>query len=263
MNLKAYRVPAWETESELKHGFLGRVGGNSQGAYAGLNASFAVGDETRAVNDNYCDMKRAMGMAGTRMVTMQQKHGDNIIDVTESCKNAGEGDAMITSTPGVFLAVLTADCLPIICWARTPRGNLAAVIHAGWRGTLNGVAIKTVQRIHSGHGTNAQDLHCALGPAIGPCCYEIGTDVSDPLLQKWGEKAEPSLKVQRGRTYLDLRMLNVALLAEAGVPVTQIASTGPCTACNPTEFFSYRRESQKGNIVTGRQASFIGWTEMV
>ena len=263
MYLKAYRVPAWETESGLKHGFLARVGGNSQGAYAGLNVSFAVGDDTQAVKDNYCDMKQAVGMTGTRMVTMQQKHGDNVIDVTEPCKDAGEGDAMITSTPGVFLGVLTADCLPIICWARTPRGYLAAVIHAGWRGTLCGVAIKTVQRIQSGHGTEAQDLHCALGPVIGPCCYEIGTDVSDPLLQKWGEKAESSLKEKRGRTYLDLKRLNVALLAEAGVPVTQIASIGPCTACNPAEFFSYRRESQKGNRATGRQASFIGWTEIV
>ena len=79
MYLKAYRVPAWETESGLKHGFLARVGGNSQGAYAGLNVSFAVGDDTQAVKDNYCDMKQAVGMTGTRMVTMQQKHGDNVI----------------------------------------------------------------------------------------------------------------------------------------------------------------------------------------
>ena len=261
MELTAYRVPEWEAEPVLRHGFLGRGGGNSQGAYAGLNVSFGVGDDPQAVKDNYCDMKRAVGMAGTRMVTMQQRHGDTIIDVTEPCKDAGEGDAMVTGAPGVFLGVLTADCVPIVCWARTPERRLAAVIHAGWRGTLAGLAMNTVRHIESRYGTRPQDLWCALGPAIGPCCYEIGPDVSEPLRRKWGDKAEASLRQKDGNTYLDLRHLNAALLTAAGVPEERIASAGPCTACNPAEFFSYRRESKNGAGTTGRQASFIGWAE--
>ena len=261
MELTAYRVPEWEAETVLRHGFLGRGGGNSQGAYAGLNVSFGVGDDPQAVKDNYCDMKRAVGMAGTRMVTMQQRHGDTIIDVTEPCKDAGEGDAMVTGAPGVFLGVLTADCVPIVCWARTPERRLAAVIHAGWRGTLAGLAMNTVRHIESRYGTGPQDLWCALGPAIGPCCYEIGPDVSEPLRRKWGDKAEASLRQKDGNTYLDLRHLNAALLTAAGVSEERIASAGPCTACNPAEFFSYRRESKNGAGTTGRQASFIGWAE--
>ena len=259
MELTVYQVPDWESEPGLRHGFLGRGGGNSRGAYAGLNVSFDVGDNHRAVKDNYCDMKRAMGMAGARMVTMRQRHGDTIIDVAEPCKDAGEGDAMVTGAPGVFLGVLTADCVPIVCWARTSQRRLAAVIHAGWRGTLAGLAMKTVRHIESRHGTRARDLRCALGPAIGPCCYEIGPDVSDPLLREWGDKAEPSLRREEGKTYLDLRRLNAALLAAAGVREERIASAGPCTRCNPTELYSYRRESRNGVRNTGRQASFIGW----
>ena len=138
MELTVYQVPDWESEPGLRHGFLGRGGGNSRGAYAGLNVSFGVGDDPQAVKDNYCDMKRAVGMAGTRMVTMGQRHGDTIIDVAGPCKDAGEGDAMVTDASGVFLGVLTADCVPIVCRARTSKGRLAAVIHAGWRGHPGG-----------------------------------------------------------------------------------------------------------------------------
>ncbi len=261
MEPTVYQASDWDSEPGLRHGFLGRGGGNSLGAYAGLNVSFAVGDDPHAVKDNYCDMKRAVGMAGTRMVTMRQRHGDTIIDVAEPCKDAGEGDAMVTGAPGVFLGVLTADCVPIVCRARTSRGRLAAVIHAGWRGTLAGLAMKTVRHIESRYGMGAQDLWCALGPAIGGCCYEIGPDVSGPLTGAWGDKAEASLRRAKGKTYLDLRKLNAALLAAAGVPAEHIASVGPCTACNPAEFFSYRRESGNGAGATGRQASFIGWWE--
>ena len=109
-------------------------------------------------------MKGAVGMAGTRMVTMRQRHGDTILDVAEPCKEAGEGDAMVTDAPGVFLGVLTADCVPIVCWARTSDRRVAAVIHAGWRGTLAGVALKTVRHIESRYGTAPGELACALGP---------------------------------------------------------------------------------------------------
>ena len=261
MGLTVYRVPQWESEPGLRHGFLGRGGGNSHGAYAGLNVSFGVGDDPQAVKDNYCDMKRTVGMAGTRMVTMGQRHGDTIIDVAEPCKDAGEGDAMVTDAPGVFLGVLTADCVPITCWTRSAQRRLAAVIHAGWRGTLAGLVMKTVRHIESRYGVPPRDLRCALGPAIGPCCYEIGPDVSGPLLRQWGDHAVASLQQRDGKTYLDLRRLNAALLGAAGVPEERIASPGPCTACNPAEFFSYRRETRNGDGATGRQASFIGWAE--
>ncbi len=261
MDIKVYQVAEWEAESGLRHGFLGRNGGNSQGAFASLNVSFSVGDDPQAVKDNYCAMKGAVGMAGTRMVTMRQRHGDHVIDVAVPCKDAGEGDAMVTEAPGVFLGVLTADCVPILCWANTPRRKLAAVIHAGWRGTLSGVAAKTVRHIENRYGTGPQELWCAVGPAIGPCCYEIGADVSEPLVRAWGDTAEASRECRDGKTYLDLRRLNTALLAAAGVPEERISTTGPCTACSATEFFSYRRESSIGAGITGRQASFIGWRE--
>ncbi len=263
MDLTVYRVPSWTTaQPGLRHGFVGRNGGNSAGAYASLNVSFNVGDDPRAVKDNYCAMKGAVGMTGTRMVTMRQRHGDTILDVAEPCKEAGEGDAMVTDAPGVFLGVLTADCVPIVCWARTSDRKLAAVVHAGWRGALAGVAMKTVRHIEHRYGVPPQSLHCALGPAIGPCCYEIGADVAVPLVREWGQMAEAALQSRDGGTYLHLRRLNAALLAAAGVPGERIVSTGPCTACSPAEFFSHRRESKRGASATGRQTGFIGWPDM-
>ncbi len=261
MGLTVYRVPGWEAEPGLQHGFVGRSGGNSRGAFASLNVSFTVGDDPVSVKDNYRAMKRAVGMDGTPMATMRQRHGDRIIDVAWPCKDAGEGDAMVTDAPGVFIGVLTADCVPIICWGHARRRRLAAVIHAGWRGTLANLAARAVRHIASRYGMRPEELSCALGPAIGGCCYEIGPRVSEPLVGAWGGSAEASLEGRDGRTYLDLRRLNTALLEAAGVPGERIANIGPCTACNPAQLFSYRRVSKSGDGTTGRQASFIGWRE--
>jgi YfiH family protein len=238
----------------LIHGFLGRRGGKSTGRYAGLNLSFRVGDDPQAVKDNICDMKRAVGVHDLRIVTMRQLHGDRILDVKDgSLKEAGEADGMVTEERGLFLGVLTADCVPIL-FSVSGR-PLVAAVHAGWRGTLAGIAAKMVRHLQERYGVGAGLVETALGPSIGPCCYEIGADVSVPLLEKWGSMAQKSLAEASGKAFLDLRKLNRLILASAGVPAEKIREIGPCTSCAPDDFFSYRRE--KGE--TGRQISFIGW----
>ena len=145
---------------------------------------------------------------------------------------------MVTSTPGLFLGVLTADCTPILFWSPTRGAKLAAVVHAGWRGTLAGLAAKMVAHIADRYGVGPTSLQCALGPTIDACCYEVGDDVAGPLAEKWGANAKKSIGTVKGRIHVDLRKLNAALLADAGVPGHQISSVGPCTACTPNEFFS-------------------------
>jgi len=248
------KVPEWEKRAGLLHGFLGRRGGKSTGAYASLNLSFNVGDDPQAVKDNLCDVKKAVGVHDLRVVTMRQVHGDRILEVRDKkLKEAGEADGMITEEPGLFLGVLTADCVPVLFSVRGKK--LAAVVHAGWRGTLAGIAPKMVRALKEDHGVDPASIEAALGPSIGPCCYEVGPEVVASMVQRWGSLAELSLQVKNGKSFLDLRAMNVSLLENAGVPPLQIFKVGPCTSCAKGDFFSYRREKTE----TGRQMSFIGW----
>ena len=254
MDLLSLKAPEWKRRDGLLHGFLGRRGGKSTGAFAGLNLSFRVGDDPDAVKDNFCDMKKAVGAHNLKITTMRQIHGDNIIDVTDSrLKEAGEADGMATDQSGIFLGVLTADCVPILFSARGRQ--LAAVAHAGWRGTLAGIAAKMVRHLRDRYDADPGSIEAALGPAIGPCCYEIGADVSRSLIEKWGRLTQECLHSRDGKQFLDLRRLNRLLLEDAGVPPEQIFEIGPCTRCAAEDFFSYRRAKKE----TGRQISFVGW----
>ena len=254
MEVTWLKVPQWEKYQTLLHGFMGRRGGKSVGPYAGLNVSYRVGDDAKIVSQNVCDMKLAVGIHDGRIITMRQVHGDQILDVRDrNVKEAGEGDGMKTREKEAFLGILTADCVPILFVV--PEEKIVAVVHAGWRGTLAGIGPKMVRLLESQHGVSASAIEAAMGPAIGPCCYEVQQDVSRPLVERWGKIAELCVEPREGKIFLDLRRLNRAILEKAGVPSHKIYRGGPCTSCAPDEFFSYRREKK----ATGRQLSFIGW----
>jgi YfiH family protein len=254
MEINRLKVPQWETYPGLRHGFIGRRGGKSVGRYAGLNLSYRVDDDPKIVSQNVCDMKLAVGIHDGRIVTMKQVHGDNIVEVKDkSLKEVGEADGMITGEPGVHLGVLTADCVPILFVA--PKKRLAAAVHAGWRGTLAGIAERTVRLFADQYGVPAGDLEVALGPSIGPCCYEVKDDVAEPLMKKWGKLTTPSVLVKQGKTFVNLSRLNRDILRAAGVPGNQLFQMGPCTSCATEDFFSYRRAGGQ----TGRQISVVGW----
>jgi len=254
MEITSLKIPQWTQYDGLLHGFTRRRGGKSTGPYAGLNVSYRVGDDPKVVSQNVCDVKLAAGIHDGRIVTMRQVHGDHIVEVNDKgLKEAGEADGMITGEAEIFLAVLTADCVPLLFVA--PRQRLAAAVHAGWRGTLSGIADKTVRLFNKKFGIDPADLEVALGPAIGVCCYEVKDDVAGPLMKKWGRLTTPSVSVREGKTFVNLRRLNRDILRAAGVPGKQLHEVGPCTACAAGDFFSYRREGSE----TGRQMGFIGW----
>lgn len=254
MELVWLKVPEWESRGGLRHGFLGRRGGKSAGPFASLNLAFGVGDDPGIVKDNLCDMKKAVGLHDRRIVTMKQVHGDGIVEITDGrLKQAGEADGMVTAASEICLGVLTADCVPILFAA--PQRRIAAAAHAGWRGTLAGIAIKAIADLGERYRLSPSAIEVALGPSIGSCCYEIGADVYGPVVRRWKGLAETSLVSRAGKTFLDLRELNRLQLQEAAVPPEKIHRVGPCTACAADDFFSYRRE--RGT--TGHQLSFIGW----
>lgn len=254
MDIAHLKVPQWENYQGLLHGFMGRRGGKSLGPFAGLNVSYRVGDDPKVVSQNVCDVKLAAGIHDGRIVTMKQMHGEDLVEVKDkNLKEAGEADGMVTSEKDIYLAVLTADCVPLLFVA--PKQRVVAAVHAGWRGTMAGIAEKTARLLKTRYGVEPSELEVALGPSIGICCYEVKDDVAGPLMKRWGKLTTPSIAVRDGKSFINLRRLNRDILRAAGVPGNQLFQVGPCTSCTPEDFFSYRRERSE----TGRQMSFVGW----
>jgi polyphenol oxidase len=171
--------------------------------------------------------------------TLKQIHSDTVVLADGRTGCLGEGDALLSNTPGVTVAVKTADCLPILLVDGANRA--VAAVHAGWRGTVRQVARRSVDAMRRAFATRPADLHAALGPGIGACCYEVGPEVS----------AEFGLS---GRTHVNLPEVNRLQLIADGIPPTQIYISELCTHCRQDDFWSYRREKQEA----GRMFSFAG-----
>lgn len=265
----------------LVHGFSTRVGGFSA-AYGGnaLNLGFTKHDSRAAVERNRAAFLREVGAgAGKRVwpiVTLRQIHSDIIHCVSEPSSALLAGDGLITSTPGILLAVQTADCLPVILVDAKRR--VVGAFHAGWRGTLKRIVEKGVGEMRRWFGTEAKDIRAAIGPGIRSCCYEVGPEVrekfesqfayagdlfhetkeSDSIREKYpllflsarapGHTSFPS------KICLDLAEANRRQLVSAGITPKNISSSELCTACHPDLLFSYRAE--KGN--TGRMMGAVG-----
>lgn len=174
------------------------------------------------------------------MTTLKQIHSDRAVDASGQKGCIGEGDALFSNEPGSLLAIRTADCVPILIV--DPVREAFAAVHAGWRGTAAEIAVKTVREMVRRFGSRTIDLRAAIGPSIGKCCYEVGPEVAE----QFG---------LTGRTHLDLGGINSRQLSEIGVISIDIADL--CTACNPENFHSYRRDKSAGRMVSaiGRAAS--------
>ena len=253
MDILRLVVPEWSRFEGLVHGFLGRQGGQSQPPYASLNLSYDNGDDIQVVKQNWCDLKVALGLSEVTIITANQVHGDTILKVSNGAvKRAGIGDGLMTDAPNTVLGVMAADCVPLLFLE--PGRKVAAAVHAGWRGAAVGIAATAVTRMKEEYKIDPSTLHVALGPSIGPCCYEVGNEVVEQIEANWADEVKGAWRPEGLKGYLDLRAINEAQLVAVGVPQRQIRRIGPCTACHVGEFFSYRKEGK-----TGSQLSFIGW----
>ena len=173
----------------------------------------------------------------TAMARLQQIHSD-VSFVAHEAGCVGEGDALVTRTPGVAVSIRTADCFPILL--ADPETRAVAAIHAGWRGTAAGVVRASLERMRSDFGTDPMNIYAAIGPGIGQCCYEVGIEVA----RQFGMKDAGNL---------DLAVENRSQLVAAGVQPDRIEHVGGCTFCHPAQFFSWRRDRDRA----GRMISFI------
>ena len=262
----------------LVHGFSTRPGGESRlNGKSALNLGFTDWDERKHVEANRSKFQSGIAAKKMPLIAMRQIHSDVIHLAAGPFAEAPAGDALITHVPDLLLGVQTADCVPILL--ADTRTHVVAAIHAGWRGTLARIAVKTLGRMQMQFGTHPGDVVAALGPAIGRCCYEVGSDVArsfaaqflsaadwfdgpfeqlaygeDPLWLPWLTMMPPGHVPPPPRVQLDLRAANRRQLIDAGVPEEQIDVSDLCTACRTDLFFSYRGEGAK----TGRMMAMIG-----
>lgn len=229
----------------LVHGFSTRPGGVSAPPWDSLNLGPSRGDGMECLRENYRRFCAAIGTDVYRTVLSRQVHEDNVRLVTE--EDAGKGlwqdrdyesvDAMICNTPGLALTVFSADCGITLLYDPVHRAIGAA--HTGWRGTALGLVKKTALEMQRQFGTDPRNLHCAIGAAIGPCCFETDDDVPTALRAALGDAAEGYMERRGHKWHVDLKGLNAHLLRSIGVEHMDICPH--CTACRPDLYWSHRK----------------------
>ena len=227
------------------HCFSTRYGGVSQGHLSSLNLGIHRGDLRENVLENYRILGSAVGFQPEQTVFTHQTHTANVVRVGKADCGHGlyrevleERDGLITDEPGVALTVFSADCTPILLC--DPVRRAVGAVHAGWRGTASGIVKNCVEALGREYGCRPENLRAAIGPCIGPCCFETHRDVPDAMRAALGPEAEQAITDDgNGKFHVDLKRLNALWLQKAGVE--QIDICPDCTACQPERYWSHRR----------------------
>jgi len=241
-----------EVLGPVRHGFFTRRGGASSGIFAGLNCGQGSSDLSEAVLINRTRAAEAMGVTSDRLATLNQVHSASVVTLTGMPTTPRpQADAMVTATPGLALAVLTADCQPVLL--ADARAGVVGAAHAGWRGLLDGILEATIEAMEA-LGARRGDIRAAIGPSISQTSYEVGPEFldrfrdADPEALRYFANGHPS------RYLFDLPGYGLRRLREAGV---EAAWTGHCTYSDPGRFYSYRRSLHRSEADYGRLISMI------
>ncbi len=260
-----FTLPDWVQRCpDLTVGFSTKTGGTSQGHFESLNMGFHVGDSAAAVRENRHIVAEKLDFPNEDWVGAQQTHEVNINIISPLDKGIGASDyetafkstdGFITFQRGILLTLCYADCVPL--YFLHPESKAIGVAHAGWKGTVGGIAQEMIQKFQS-NGLQASQLLVAIGPSICENCYIVDDHVVSLVKNKL-ESVEPLpfSQVSPGQYRLNLKECNKQILISAGVLPENIIMTNLCTSCNKEHFYSHRRD--RGN--TGRMISFIGWKE--
>lgn len=264
-----FRSPLLANVGGLTHAFTTCTGGISPPPYNSLNLSSKTGDSDENVSVNLRILTRELGIEAAP-VFMDQVHGDNVLIVDDfqdaptlqaamaASSSSQSFDAAITALDNVPLVVITADCLPILIY--DAARSVAAVVHAGWKGTALNIAGKTIAAMTDRFGSDPADIIVAMGPFIGPCCYEVDEKVVSSFESfiktkpaAWSEVFSPSATGKADRWMFDLAGANLLQLDNAGIARSNISLSPHCTCCRKGLFYSYRRDGEK----TGRQGAIL------
>ena len=243
------------------HAVSARLGGVSKAPFASLNLGLHVGDDTAAVQRNRELFAGSLGLRAKDIVTPEQVHGTVVQRVGEAQRGRGSMsyedaipgvDALITDEPGLPLMLCFADCVPL--FFLDPDRPAVGIAHGGWKGTLGRIAQKTVEAMEREFATKPEHCLAAIGPSIGPCCYEVGESVQEECKKAFPEDWPKLLCTQAdGSVHLDLWEANRLQLLAAGLDAAQIDCAEECTCCKSNWFYSYRAEGG----TTGRIGAMI------
>lgn len=252
-----YIVEEFE-KAGVKTCFSTRVGGISPSPYDTMNIGYKSGDDKGNIDSNFEILCSAAGFKRENLVLSDQVHGCTCRAVGESDRGKGilresdikAVDALVTNTKDTALCIFTADCVPVFLFDREKKA--AAICHAGWRGIVLNIIGKTIDTMEKTYGTRPEDLITAIGPSIGPCCFNVGPDVVKAFENVFTDFNGIIIN-EAGRYRINLWAAAERLLRDAGVDHGRIINSALCTSCREDLFYSYRRDGS----MTGRMVSII------
>ncbi|MEW6031634.1 MAG: peptidoglycan editing factor PgeF [Bacillota bacterium] len=221
--------------------FSTRLGGVSSPPWDTLNLGYHVGDSPVDVTENRRRLLRALGVEADSLAAPAQVHGDGV-KVVHAPGRYEDADGLLTLVRGLTLAVSCADCVPV--YLLDPRTPAAGLVHAGWKGTLAGIAARAAETMVRRFGSRRSELVATIGPAIGPCCYEVGPEVAGPAEERFGSGAVR--RDEDGRSRFNLWEANRLNLLSAGLDRRRVHVSGLCTFCREDLFHSHRRATLRG-----------------
>jgi hypothetical protein len=243
---------------EILHFITTRHGGYSEKPFHSFNLASHVGDREEHVLKNRDRLAKSLGISTKSFIFTQQEHGTNVflINNRKGLQNNKDltnpvqiSDAMITAYRNICLLIFVADCVPVILFDY--RKKVIALVHAGWKGTVGLITQKTIRLMQSHYHCRALDIICAIGPSIGPCCYQVGKDVLYKVKESFPKEQNLIRSFSNGeRFFFDLWQANKIQLLSCGIPEEHIEIAYLCTSCHSNLFFSNRKEHQ----CTGRFA---------
>lgn len=236
----------------IRHGFFTRKGGASSGVFAGLNCGNGSSDMAEAVAINRARVAAAMEVPVSSLITVNQVHSADVLAVTGPLPTTPRADALVTRTPGLALAVLSADCQPVL-FADAQAGVIGAA-HAGWRGALDGVLEATVTAMED-LGARRGSVSAVIGPSISQRAYEVGPEFIESFVDDDPANARFFIAGREGRYLFDLPAFGLHRLRQAGVGHAEW--TRHCTYSDPALFYSYRRSVHALEADYGRLISAI------
>ncbi|MGV8057226.1 MAG: peptidoglycan editing factor PgeF [Smithellaceae bacterium] len=240
----------------LIHAFCTRQGGASEEEYASLNMSFREGDEEFRVLQNWSKLAEAFAIPLEQFLVLNQVHGDGIFVIEPhgsyfTSRAELDYDAIVTNRPGLAICIKTADCVPVFIADRVKK--VIAVVHSGWKGTALAICAKVIGLMQNQYACLPRDILAAIGPSIGPCCYEVDSVAADAFATQKGNESFLFPKKTKNKWMLDLPEANRRQIINCGIPEENIETSGFCTSCNQDLFFSHRASGG----VTGRQINFM------
>lgn len=245
----------WEEDKKMTHCFTTRAGGVSTGPLASLNLGFNRGDEKEKVIENYKRVCEALEVPLESIVLSKQVHETQILEVTT--KDKGNGiinpnkwesiDGIYTKEKGITLVTHYADCVPLFFYA--PEYGMIGMAHAGWRGTVGKIGAKMAQIWEQEEKIPLTSVQVAIGPSIGPCCFEVGEDVANEFIKVFGHTSYIQYNEKVQKYHIDLWACNREILINAGIIPENIWTAGLCTCCHDQVFFSHRKSAgERGTL---------------